>query len=455
MPSRRTVVSAALTSLFLGGAAALLLSPQALAQSQQELPPISWVCPMPQDDVNEAGPGRCPICGMDLIPVRLDLAYSCPNHPAVITDKPGLCPLDRRELVQVIVALHWECDANPGERFTEPGPCGPGERRLVRELRAHGDHNPRHGGLFYMAADSWHHLEGTYPSQGMFRLFFYDNFTKAIPADKFSGRVLVLNQQNQEIGSAPLTLSGDRSTLEARVQAGPPPVRLAAMVNLAPNTPEQRFDFPLTEYSREPEVAPAAPARPSTTSSAPAPKPSPPAASAAPPAATPQATAPAPAAAAPAPAAAAASPPASAPPAAAPPVAPVVYGEALTSCAPDVTRTDVLLSAERLPSERGQLLTLLHQCSEEVRKLIDAGAMGFVYQPTMLGKDIGLALEGHLNSLTPQQRRVAADAIRRLTLGAWRLDLYGDLGNLELLREAYGHFSDAIEDLEGAYGSQQ
>ncbi|MGE0703198.1 MAG: hypothetical protein AB7P22_04590 [Vicinamibacterales bacterium] len=142
------------------------------------------------------------------------------------------------------------------------------------------------------------------------------------------------------------------------------------------------------------------------------------------------------------------------PPAAAAP-ATVEYGQALTTCAPDVTRTDVLLSAERLPTEREALIALLHQCSEEAAKLIDSGALGYVYQPTMLGKDIGLALESHLNSLPPQQRRAAADAIQRLVVGAWRLDLYGDLGNLELLREAHGRFAAAIADLEGAYAGQR
>lgn len=433
--------------LLLGGAMLLLHS--ARVEAQQELPPISWVCPMPEDaEVNEGGPGRCPLCGMDLVPVRLDLAYSCPNHPAVITTQPGACPLDRRELLPVTVSLHWECGAG-GERFTEPGACpGGSERRLVRELRAHGDHNPRHGGLFYMAADNSHHLEGTYPSEGLFRLYFYDNFTKEIAAKGFSGRVLVLNDRNEEQASFPLALSRDSRTLEARIKAGPPPVRLAALVRLTPNSPEQRFDFPLPEYSREPATAPVTAARPPATTAAPPRAP-----------AAPRAPAPSPASTAAAPSQARPSPPT--PPATAPvsaaeamPMRPGI--QKLTTCEPNMSRTDVLLLSDLLPTETKELLGLLHLCGEEVKKLIDTGQFGFVYQPTMLGKDIGMALEAqHMGDLTTQQRRQAANAIRRLVVVAWRLDMYGDLGNLLRLREAFDEFALAISDLEGAYGSQQ
>lgn len=420
MLAKRTVLSLALTALFLAGSVGLLHSPRLSAQATPELPPISWVCPMPQDEVNEAGPGRCPICGMDLIPVRLDLAYTCPNHPAIITSEPGLCPLDRRELVMVTVALHWECASNAGQHFTEPGQCANGTpRRLVRELRAHGDHNPRHGGLFYMAADKWHHLEGTYPSEGLFRLFFYDNFTQPVEAGTRTGRVLVLDERNQEIASFPLRRSADGRTLEARVKAGPPPVRLAAMVNLDAKSPEQRFDFPLQTYSVEPPTAPAPAARPTTAAAAPAPAGAP----VAPGAAVPAQTRP--------------------------------NIEKLTNCEPNMSRTDVLLLADALPTETQALLGLLHMCGEEVKTLIDTGQFGFVYQPTMLGKDISLALEAHLGDLSTRQRVVAADAIRRVVLVAWRLDMYGDLGNQIRLREAFDQFAAAIADLEGAYGSQQ
>jgi hypothetical protein len=443
-------------------AAIFMLAAQLPAQG--ELPPVSYVCPMDADIV-ETGPGRCPTCKMDLEPVRLDLAWSCPNHSAVIAGKAGFCPIDRRELVQVTVAKFWTCPESGKRHLLEPGSCGNnGPRKLEQLIRAHGDHNPRHGGQFFMAADKWHHLEGTYPRAGLFRVHFYDNFTKVFPAKGFNGRLVTKEEGNREIDAVPLRVSRDGLTMEANIKgiAEPTkatPLRLTAKLVLKPGEPEQRFDFTFTDLSKEPAVAPQPAA-----ALAPAAKNRPaPAAAAAPQAASLQ---PVPAAPAPLPTgvlyptpesatSAAASPPAAvAAPAPAEPATAAAGGEAMANCSPTMSRNDAVALGQRLPKASADLLRLLSMCSAEVDTLIKDGQFGFVYQPSILSKDIAIALESTLAELPGRQRAHAAKAIRRVVLAAWTLDLYGDQGNREKLADSFTTFAAAVADIKSAYASK-
>jgi hypothetical protein len=442
MRFQRIVLPTLVGVALLGAAAAMLRPAPALAQAQRELPPVTYICPMPQDEVFEDKPGRCPICGMDLVPVRIDTAFSCPDHPAVITDKPGICPIDkRRELVQVTVNIHWECGNLPGQHFTEPGLCANGQaRREVKELRVHGDHNPRYGGQFFMAADKWHHLEGTYPQPGVFRLFFYDNFTQPLAAKGATGRVALVDQTYTEVASFPLAVSRDGQTLEAQIKGGSLPMRLRALVKFDDKTPEQPFDFNFTELS----VAPVKPAA-TTTTAMPAQRtaPQPPAQAAQAPAST-----------APAQVFTLPSPPPPPPPS--PPAAPPALSQAqLTADATTMSRSDAAALAENLPGNSPELIALLDVRDTEVRTAIDDGQFGFVYNPAMISKDIALALEPLASTLPGSDRARAADAVRRLVLSAWYLDLYGDMGNGEKLRETYKQFAAAVADIKAVYGKQR
>lgn len=56
----------------------------------------SFHCPM-HPEIRQAGPGRCPKCGMDLVEESPEKSgageYTCPMHPEIIRSGPGICPL--------------------------------------------------------------------------------------------------------------------------------------------------------------------------------------------------------------------------------------------------------------------------------------------------------------------------------------------------------------------------
>ncbi|MCO5238080.1 MAG: efflux RND transporter periplasmic adaptor subunit [Chitinophagaceae bacterium] len=65
---------------------------------------VTYTCPMPQDSVFSDKPGRCPKCGMDLVPMHeihsgsdpteaAGSGFTCPMHPQVHSDTPGACSI--------------------------------------------------------------------------------------------------------------------------------------------------------------------------------------------------------------------------------------------------------------------------------------------------------------------------------------------------------------------------
>lgn len=97
----------------------------------------------------------------------------------------------------------------------------------------HADHAARHGGVFFMAPDGFHHLEGTLQGNE-FRLYFYDNLTRPADARKFLARV----------GARPLVPDARGEYLKLTLnQALVNPVKVTATVRFRPDGAEQIFDF--------------------------------------------------------------------------------------------------------------------------------------------------------------------------------------------------------------------
>jgi hypothetical protein len=249
--------------------AALALATAPAAQ----LPDISWTCPM-HPDVLEAKKSACGICGMDLEPVRLVLVYTCPIHAVVEQAKPGTCRICSRDLVQKTAALTFTCAGNRDVSQIEPGRCPDGSAMVPRYTpRSHGDHNPKHGGIFFMAPDNWHHLEGAYPAAGRFRVYVYDDFSKPLDlakARQVRGRVVTKEAfdpktgRTRELAATPLRLARNGAFLEARIEPLPLPTKLTAKVSFGTGDKESRFDFTFPSYSID------APPPPSSTMRTPA-----------------------------------------------------------------------------------------------------------------------------------------------------------------------------------------
>jgi hypothetical protein len=224
--------------------------PTALTAFSQdrELPPVSWSCPM-HPDVIQDKKGKCPVCGMDLVAVRIDYVWSCPVHSVVEETHAGKCPICRRDLVQVTVALSFTCADNPKLQRLNPGQCADGTPTVAQHTpRAHGNHSPQHGGSFFMAPDNWHHLEGTVPEAGLFRLYLYDDYSKPLPADQIKKVSAVVVSRNQPF---PLKFLPGAAWLDAHIDTLGIPAELTAKVRFQPDAPEYRFDFVFQEFSKD------------------------------------------------------------------------------------------------------------------------------------------------------------------------------------------------------------
>jgi hypothetical protein len=401
-------------------------------------------------DVYEEKPGSCPICKMALVAARLDAIWTCPVHSVIHERKAGLCPLDRRELVPVTVALSWTCKANPEIDQITPAKCPDGSAMLAKYTpRPHGNHNPQHGGQFFMAPDNWTHLEGTLPQDRLVRIYLYDDYTKPLPRDRFApvrGRVItkVTTGGTTRETSVPLVAARNGAYLEAKVPAARPGA-VVAKITLKKGGPEHHFDFTFNELSKEPAAA-------SAPSAASAKSPAKPAAAArTAPARARRATAQAPEpAAAPAPAVAAPPVPAAPAPSLSPaPAAPAASATAAAATTPDppVMINSALINVP-IPGTLPEILNEIGLRNRQISELVQASRFADLWLPAFEAKDLALAINAYGPGLPSYKRRALDPAIKQLLHAAWMLDSFGDLGNREQVSAAQVQFSSAVKALD-------
>jgi hypothetical protein len=246
--------------LTLAGTGAAIVSQGLPVETDQ----LIWTCPVHREETSTDA-GVCSQCGRPLVRARVTVVWSCPLH-ALAETGPGKCRVCGRDLYPVSEEIAFVCPMHSEVRELEPGSCPICRMTLVPSTspRPHQDHNPKHGGIFFMAPDAWHHLEGTYPVDGVFRIHFYDNFSQPLSAEGFQGRIVLketfdpVTRETRELVSYPLLPSRDGSVLEARIPSGSSPIgpiELAAKVQFRKDGPFERFDFVFQRLSSGEGVA--------------------------------------------------------------------------------------------------------------------------------------------------------------------------------------------------------
>jgi hypothetical protein len=121
-------------------------------------------------------------------------------------------------------------------------------------MKPHMDHHPKHGGIFFMALDRNHHLEGVLLPTGTFCVYVYDAYTKPVtPAQLRRVSATVIWGDDDNAPRTRMIPASDGRRLESRPPGGRPklPITLTLLAHFPGESLKARpelFTFPFKGF---------------------------------------------------------------------------------------------------------------------------------------------------------------------------------------------------------------
>ena len=252
---------------------------------------------------------------------------------------------------------------------------------------AHMDHTPRHGGTVFMAPDGFHHIEGTYPEPGVFRIYATDNYREPVDVTLWMGRAVLEEEYDaatdefREVTAFAMLPAPGGAYLEAEVGDLSTPAEIIAKLQLAEDFPEDRFDFIFAGFSGDAPRETITLDRPDVPAALP-------------------------------------------------------LAERIRP---------------RIPELTSDVVSGIQARDQEIIDLVTRGAFTEIFIPALQAKELALALHDRAEALPARDRNDVRIAVRSLVRAAWLLDWYGDLGNKQQVNDAYDVFGSAVAEIARVY----
>jgi hypothetical protein len=130
----------------------------------------------------------------------------------------------------------------------------PGQTENESREMPHMDHQAKHHGIFFMARDNIHHIEGVLLPSNNFRLYLYDEYTKPLSGErvrKTKAYLTLVGADPSAVRKVELTASGE--TLEATLGKDlklPAVLKLTVFFGDLPSgNKTEEFSFHFSRYS--------------------------------------------------------------------------------------------------------------------------------------------------------------------------------------------------------------